>query len=106
MDDQGHTQSEQEDMTERRQRRARLFLVLSPVAFVFCWIFARAQDASHRDALIIAAASFVMCLFFSVHYRLRGERASGDMFSPNFLFHLFRKVRTVHTRPSSSQPLC
>jgi hypothetical protein len=91
MGDQRHTQTDQTDTPEQTQARARMFLVLSPVAFVFCWILARAQDASSRDALIIAAAGFVMCLFFSVHYRLRGARASDDMFWLNIIFHLFRR---------------
>jgi hypothetical protein len=90
MDDQRHRQLEQEDTSEQAQRMARVFLILSPVAFILCWIFARAQDASHRDALIIAGASFVMCLFFSMHSWLRGTRASDDMFWLHIIFNLFR----------------
>lgn len=91
MDDQRQIQSEQDNTDERHRRGARLFLILSPAAFVFCWILARVQDASNRDALIIAAAGFVMCLFFSLHYRLRGARASDDMFWLNIIFHIFRR---------------
>lgn len=87
MDDRRHRQVEQEDTLELAQRRARVFLILSPVAFVLCWIFARALDASNRDALIIAATSFVMCLLFSVHCWLRGTRAAGDVFRLRTIFH-------------------
>lgn len=91
MDDSQNSKSEQDDTAERYRRGARLLLILSPAAFVFCWILARVQDASNRDALIIAAAGFLMCLFFSVHYRLRGARASDDMFWLNIIFHIFRR---------------
>jgi hypothetical protein len=91
MDGQRHIQAEQEEETpEQRQRGARVALILSPVAFILCWIFARAEDASHRDALIIAGASFVMCVFFSVHYRLRGAKVSDDALWLRIILSLFR----------------
>lgn len=68
-----------------------MFLILSPAAFVFCWILARVQNASNRDALIVAAGGFVMCLIFSLHWRIRGGRSSNDMFWLNIIFNLFRR---------------
>ncbi|WP_424631931.1 hypothetical protein [Bradyrhizobium sp. SYSU BS000235] len=91
MDGQRHTQTGPEDTPEQAQVRARMFLILSPVAFVVCWIVARTQDVSNQEALILAGALFVMCLFFSLYQWLRGERAAGDVFWLHMIFHFFRR---------------
>lgn len=91
MNDQRQAAPEQRDTREQRQRVAWLLLILSPFTFVFCWILARVQDASLRDALMIATAGFVMCLGFAGHYMLRGMRSSDDLFWLNIILNLFRR---------------
>jgi hypothetical protein len=91
MNDQRQTAPKQQDTPEQRQRVARALLIFSPFLFVFCWILARVQDASLRDALIIATAGFVMCLVSAAHYMLRGMRSSDDLFWLTAIFNLFRR---------------
>lgn len=88
--DQLQAESEQRDR-EQRQRVVRALLILSPLMFAFCLIFAGMQGASMTASLVIAFAGVAMCLGAAALYAIRGGQSTNDLFLLNIILSLFRR---------------
>ena len=72
-------EGEDEDASERTARVVTTLLILSPFLCAFCYVLALAQGASGQASAVIGLAGFAMCLGAAGLNRLRGAKATGDL---------------------------